>query len=77
MTLTNNKLQAFVDAILEKEDAKSDIMVDIKDLYAQAKAEGFDNKILRKIVAEAKKDEEKRVQEKETYDLYYENIFGM
>ncbi|MGO4873052.1 MAG: DUF2312 domain-containing protein, partial [Roseiarcus sp.] len=43
---------------------------DIKDVYAEAKGNGFDVKIIRKIVSIRKQDRDKRREEEEILDLY-------
>jgi hypothetical protein len=43
---------------------------DIKEIYAEAKAVGFDNKIMRKIVQLRKMETDKRREEEELLDLY-------
>jgi uncharacterized protein (UPF0335 family) len=55
MTSTNNQLQSIVDRIEKLEIEKADIADLIKDVYVEAKANGFDVKILRKVVALRKK----------------------
>ncbi len=43
---------------------------DIKDVYAEAKGNGFDVKIIRKIVSIRKQDRDKRREEEEILELY-------
>jgi uncharacterized protein (UPF0335 family) len=45
-------------------------MTDIKEIYDEAKGEGFDVKILRKVVSIRKKDKVKREEEETILDLY-------
>ena len=56
MTNTNNQLQSIVERIEKLEAEKADIADLIKDIYVEAKANGFDAKILRKVVALRKKN---------------------
>jgi uncharacterized protein (UPF0335 family) len=53
--MTNNQLQSIVERIERLEESKAAIAEDIKDVYAEAKANGFDIKILRKLVAVRKR----------------------
>ena len=38
------------------EEDKADLMADIKEIYAEAKSQGFDTTILRKVIARRRKD---------------------
>jgi uncharacterized protein (UPF0335 family) len=62
------QLKAFVERIERLEEEKQTLADDIKDIYAEAKGNGYDVKILRKIVSLRKQD--KRREEEEILDLY-------
>ena len=63
-------LRAFIERIERLEEEKKALSDDIKDVYAEAKGNGFDVKIMRKIVSIRKQDREKRREEEEILDLY-------
>jgi uncharacterized protein (UPF0335 family) len=63
-------LTAFIERIEKLEEEKRAISDDIKDVYGEAKATGFDPKIMRKIVSLRKQDKHKRQEEEEILDLY-------
>jgi uncharacterized protein (UPF0335 family) len=63
-------LRQFVDRIERLESEKKALAADIKDVYAQAKSQGFDVKIVRKIVALRKKDRAEREEEEAILELY-------
>ena len=63
-------LRAFIERIEKLEEEKRAIADDIKDVYAEAKGNGFDSKIIRKIVSMRRMDREKRREEEEILDLY-------
>ena len=63
-------LRAFVERIERLEEEKKALADDIKDVYGEAKANGFDVKIMRKIVSIRKQDREKRMEEETILDLY-------
>jgi uncharacterized protein (UPF0335 family) len=63
-------LRAFLERIEKLEEEKRAIADDIKDVYAEAKGNGFDAKIIRKIVSMRRMDREKRREEEEILDLY-------
>ncbi len=43
---------------------------DIKDVYAEAKANGFDTKVIRQVIRLRKKDSDERQEEEALLDLY-------
>ncbi len=63
-------LRAFIERIERLEEEKKALSDDIKDVYGEAKANGFDVKIMRKIVSIRKQDRDKRVEEETVLDLY-------
>lgn len=63
-------LRAFLERIERLEEEKKALADDIRDVYAEAKGNGFDVKIIRKIVALRKQDADKRREEQEILDLY-------
>lgn len=69
-------LKSFVERIERLEEEKASLSGDIKEIYAEAKAQGFVTKIIRKIVALRKKDAAERREEEEILELYM-NALGM
>ncbi len=63
-------LRAFIERIERLEEEKKALSDDIKDVYAEAKGNGFDVKIIRKIVSIRKQDRDKRREEEEILELY-------
>ena len=63
-------LRAFIERIERLEEEKKALSDDIKDVYGEAKGNGFDVKIMRKIVSIRKQDRDKRREEEEILDLY-------
>ena len=63
-------LRAFVERIERLEEEKRALADDIKDVYGEAKANGFDTRIMRKIVSIRKQDRDKRIEEQTILDLY-------
>jgi uncharacterized protein (UPF0335 family) len=68
--MTNNQLQSIVERIETLEKEKAAIAADIKDVYTEAKGNGFDAKALRTIVALRKKDAAKRAEEQAILATY-------
>ena len=69
-------LKAFVERVERLEEEKKAISDDIRDVYAEAKANGFDTKALRTIVRLRKQDLEER-REQETILATYLHALGM
>jgi uncharacterized protein (UPF0335 family) len=63
-------LQAFIERIERLEDEKSSLTEDIKEVYGEAKANGFDTKIMKKVVALRKLDRDERAEIETILDLY-------
>ncbi len=57
--VARDQLRAFVERIERLEEEKKTIADDIKDVYGEAKAMGFDTKILKKVVACARRTSRK------------------
>ena len=69
-------LKAFVERIERLEEEKKAIADDIRDVYAEAKGNGFDMKALRQIVRMRKQDKDERM-EQETILQTYMVALGM
>ena len=63
-------LRAFVERIERLEEEKKALSDDIKDVYGEAKANGFDVKVMRKIVSIRKQDRDNWMEEETILDLY-------
>lgn len=74
--MKNNQLASIVDRIEKLELEKADIADLIKNVYTEAKSNGFDVKILRKIIVQRKKTDEERKLEQDLIDTYM-NALGM
>jgi uncharacterized protein (UPF0335 family) len=70
------QLRAIVERIERLEEEKKEVGEQIKEVYAEAKGNGFDTKTLRKIIALRKKKPEERSEEEAMLELYM-NALGM
>ncbi len=70
------RLRTIVERIERLEEDKAVIANDIKEVYGEAKGEGFDVKILRKVVRIRKQDVSQRSEEEALVDLYLSAIEG-
>ena len=68
--LDNGRLKSFIERVERMEVEKKAIADDIKEIYSEAKGNGFDVKIMRKVVSIRKQDARKRAEEEEILDLY-------
>jgi len=68
--VNGGQLRAFVERIERLEEEKKALADDIKDVYAEAKGNGFDTKVIRKVVSIRRQDRDKRREEEEILDLY-------
>jgi uncharacterized protein (UPF0335 family) len=69
-TTAQSQLKSILERIETLDDEKDAISEHIKEVYAESKGNGFDNKVLRKIVALRKKDRSKVLEEKAILELY-------
>ena len=70
------QLKALIERIERLEEEKKALAEDIKDIYAEAKGNGFDVKILRKIISIRKRDQAE-LDEEETMLEVYLRALGM
>jgi uncharacterized protein (UPF0335 family) len=64
------QLRSFVERIERLEEEKKGIADDIRDVFAEAKGNGFDPKIMRQVIRLRKKDSNERQEEEAVLDLY-------
>ena len=71
------RLKSFLERIERLEEDKAAVSNDLKEVYAEAKGEGFDTKILRKVIRLRKMDKVKREEEDALIDLYLSAVGGL
>lgn len=64
------RLRTLVERLERLEEDKQAVMADMKEVFAEAKGEGYDVKILRKVLRIRKQDKAKRQEEDAVLDLY-------
>ena len=67
---TAAQLKAIVERVERLEEEKKTIGEDIKEVYAEAKGNGFDAKIIRKVVSIRRQDRNERMEQDALIDLY-------
>ena len=74
--VAQGQLRSLIERIERLEEEKKALSADIREVYAEAKANGFDTKIVRKVVAIRKKERHEREEEEAMIELYL-NALGM
>lgn len=64
------QLESIIDRIEKLEEEKAGIASDIKDVYAEAKGNGYDVKTLRKIISLRKQEPAERDEAEHLLDTY-------
>lgn len=68
--ITAEQLKAYVERVERLEEEKAAIAADVREVYAEAKANGFDVKIMRQVVRLRKLDSQDRTEQEALLDLY-------
>ena len=68
--VAQDQLRAFIERIERMEEEKAAIAADIKEIYAEAKGNGFDTKVIRQIVRIRKQDANERMEYEAILELY-------
>lgn len=76
MTIAQDELRQFIEQIEAAEAEKADAADLIKQHYAEAKARGYNAKIMRRIVALRKRDRDE-LAEAEAIEQMYREALGM
>ena len=69
-TVSDEQLRLFIERIERLEEEKKGIADDIRDVYAEAKAVGYDTKIMRQIVRLRKMKPDDRAEMEMVLDTY-------
>jgi uncharacterized protein (UPF0335 family) len=68
--VAGDQLRAFVERIENIEDEIKSLMEDKKEIFAEAKGEGFDVKILKEVIRIRKQDHEERQEHESLLEVY-------
>lgn len=74
--VAGEQLRAFIERVERLEEEKAGLAADIREVYAEAKGNGFDPKVMRQIVRDRKKDRDRLAEERALRDIY-EHALGM
>jgi uncharacterized protein (UPF0335 family) len=67
---TDDRLRLLIERVERLAEEKKGIQEDIKDVYAEAKAVGYDTKIMRKMVRIRKQTRDDRLEEEALTETY-------
>ncbi len=73
-SIAADQLKSFIERLERLEEEKAGISADIKEVYAEAKGNGFDTKAMRKILSLRKKDHAERQEEEAILELYMQAL---
>ena len=74
--VAGDQLRSIVERIERLEEEKKSVSDDIKEVYAEAKANGFDTKAIRAVVSARRLDMSERMEREAILDAYY-SALGM
>jgi uncharacterized protein (UPF0335 family) len=63
-------LKSFIERVERLEEEKAALVADIREVYAEAKGQGFDTKIMRQVVRLRKLESADRQEQEAILDLY-------
>ena len=68
------QLRSFIERIERLEEEKKALSDDIRDVFAEAKGNGFDTKVMRQVIRLRKKEPAERQEEEAVLDLYMQAL---
>ena len=72
--VTASELRSFIERVERLEAEKKDIAEQQKEVMAEAKARGYDTKVMRKVIALRKRDKDDIAEEEAILELYKEAL---
>lgn len=72
--VASGQLRSFIERIERLEEEKAALTADIREIYAEAKGQGFDAKIMRQVVRLRKMDRHERMEQETLLDLYLDAL---
>lgn len=72
--VTADELRQFIERFERLESEKKDVADQQKEVMAEAKARGYDTKVMRKVIALRKRDRDEIAEEEAVLDMYKEAL---
>lgn len=68
--VAGDQLRSYIERIEKLEEEKTELAADIREVFAEAKANGFDVKTMRQVLKLRKMDHNERDEQEHMLDLY-------
>ncbi len=68
--VAGERLRSFIERVERLEEEKATIQGDVKEVFAEAKGEGYDTKVLRQVIRLRKMDRAQRQEQEALLELY-------
>jgi len=70
VAVAGSQLRSLIQRIERLEEEKAALTGDIREVYSEAKGQGFDTKVMRQVVKIRKMDRNERAEQEAVLDLY-------
>ncbi len=74
--IAGDRLRGFIERVERLEEEKRELLEQIREVYAEAKADGFDAKVMRQLVRLRRMKPQERGEQEELLELY-KSAIGM
>lgn len=72
--ITKEQLKSYIERIERLEEEKATLALDVREVYAEAKANGYDTKVMRKVISLRKVDAAEREEQDQLLELYQQAL---
>lgn len=75
--ISGSQLRQYIEKVERLEEEKSELLATIREVYAEAKGNGFDPKIMKQVIKLRKMDRQELMEQEELLDLYMNAISSL
>lgn len=72
--VTAEQLRSYIERIERLEEEKAELAANVREVFAEAKANGFDTKVMRQVLKLRKMDASDRAEQESLLDLYLQAL---
>ena len=72
--IARDRLRSLIERIERLEEERKSLAADIKDIYTEAASAGFDKRVLRRLIADRRREQADVEEEQTLLDLYRRNL---
>ena len=72
--ISTERLRSIIERIENLESDRKSLASDIKDIYTEASSAGFDKRVLRRLIADRRREQADVEEEQTLLDLYRRNL---